>query len=145
MSQYISIYLTEDHRHCDMLLAQAEELVLEKKFKAAIKAIEEFSKAMLNHLEREELILFPAFEERTGMTEGPTQMMRVEHNQMRQLLDQLNEAIVSENEKKFFGLSETLLIFVQQHNSKEEQMLYQMADNKLGDISADIVEKMKDI
>ena len=145
MSQYISIYLTEDHRHCDMLLAQAEELVVEKKFKAAIVAIEEFSKAMFDHLEREELILFPAFEERTGMTEGPTQMMRVEHNQMRQLLEQIKEAIVSENEKKFFGLSETLLIFVQQHNSKEEQMLYQMADKQLGDISADIVERMRDI
>jgi len=145
LNQYISIYLTEDHRHCDMLLAQAEELVVEKKFKAAIDAIEEFSKAMFHHLEREELILFPAFEERTGMTEGPTQMMRMEHNQMRQLIEQLNKAIIAEDERKFFGLSETLLIFVQQHNSKEEQMLYQMADKHLGDISADIVEKMKDI
>lgn len=145
MSQYISIYLTEDHRHCDMLLAQAEELVSEKKFKEAVSAVEEFSKAMMNHLEREELILFPAFEERTSMVNGPTQVMRMEHEQVRQLVKQLGEAASIENEKKFFGLSETLLIFVQQHNSKEEQMLYQMADKHLGDISAEIVAKMKDI
>jgi len=145
LSQYISIYLTEDHRHCDMLLAQAEELVSEKKFKEAISAVGEFSKAMMNHLEREELILFPAFEERTGMVDGPTQVMRMEHEQMRQLVKQLGEAAATENEKKFFGLSETLLIFVQQHNAKEEQMLYQMADKHLGDISAEIVAKMKDI
>jgi len=145
MSQDISIYLTEDHRHCDMLLAQAEELVVERKFDVAIKAVEEFTLAMTHHLNREETILFPIFEKRTGNTQGPTQVMRMEHEQMRILIQQLGEVIKTNDEKKFFGLSETLMIYVQQHNSKEEQMLYQMADQHLSDISAEIVEQMKDI
>jgi hypothetical protein len=32
---------------------------------------------------------------------------------------------------------------VQQHNMKEEQILYNMADQILGDIESDVVAKMK--
>lgn len=145
MGQDISIYLTEDHRHCDMLLAQAEELVVDKKFDSAVKAISEYIDAMMNHLNREEDILFPIFEERTGSTSGPTEVMRMEHEQIRALILQLTDAIKANDERKFFGLSETLMIYIQQHNSKEEQMLYMMADQHLADISAQLVAKMKDI
>ena len=37
------------------------------------------------------------------------------------------------------------MMLMQQHNMKEEQMLYAMADSHLGDIVGDVVDNMKAI
>ena len=42
--------------------------------------------------------MFPSFEEVTGMTQGPTMVMRMEHNQMRSILEDLKSDI--EKKKK---------------------------------------------
>ncbi len=63
------------------------------------------------------------------MQGGPTQMMRMEHAQMLQVLEQMKDDIINKDKEHFFGLSETLMMLMQQHNMKEEQMLYRMADN----------------
>jgi len=91
----------------------------------------------------EEEALFPAFEARTGMTQGPTQMMRMEHVQMRELLDQMTDAVQRQNSDAFLGDCETLLIIMQQHNMKEEQMLYLMADQVLAGEAEDVVGRMR--
>jgi hemerythrin-like domain-containing protein len=87
--------------------------------------------------------MFMEFETKTGMTEGPTAMMRHEHTQMRNLMKQMCEAIDADDKDKFFGLSETLMILLQQHNMKEEQMLYPMAQQHLSAESDRVVEMMK--
>jgi hemerythrin-like domain-containing protein len=68
--------------------------------------------------------------------------MRQEHVQMRSLMSQMCEAIDANNKDKFFGLSETLMILLQQHNMKEEQMLYPMAQQHLSADSDRIIELM---
>jgi hemerythrin-like domain-containing protein len=97
---------------------------------------------MERHFQMEERVMFLEFETKTGMTQGPTAMMRQEHMQMRALMQQLLEAIADKNENKFFGTSETLMILLQQHNMKEEQMLYTMAQQHLSAESDRIVEMM---
>ena len=87
--------------------------------------------------------MFPEFEQKTGMVQGPTQMMRHEHQQMRSLISQMKTAIDNEDKNKFFGLSETLMIMMQQHNMKEEQMLYPMTDQHLD--SNALVSAMKSL
>ena len=42
-----------------------------------------FQALVLQHFCAEEQVLFPAFEEQTGMLTGPTQVMRSEHMQLR--------------------------------------------------------------
>ena len=76
------------------------------------------------------------------MTEGPTAMMRHEHIQMRTLMKQLMEALEDGNKDKYFGTSETLMILMQQHNMKEEQMLYTMAQQHLSAESERIIDMM---
>jgi hemerythrin-like domain-containing protein len=90
-----------------------------------------------------EKVMFPAFEQKTGMMGGPTAMMRMEHEQMRSVVSQMKKDLDEKNKKHFFGLSESLMMIIQQHNMKEEQMLYAMADNHLGASSAQVVEQMK--
>jgi len=137
----IKEYLTNDHRRCDEVFAKMEEKA-NASLADAKELAEEFVADMEHHFQMEERVMFPEFEAKTGMTMGPTEMMRQEHSQMRNLMAQLNEAIENNDKDKFFGLSETLMILLQQHNMKEEQMLYTMAQQHLSAEAERIVEMM---
>ena len=139
----ISTFLTPDHQHCDTLFATAEAAAGEGDWQAAKEAWARFQDALQHHFNMEEAVLFPAFESRTGMTQGPTQMMRMEHVQMRDLLDQMTDAAARQDTDAFLGDCETLLIIMQQHNMKEEQMLYPMADQVLAGEADSVVGRMR--
>jgi hemerythrin-like domain-containing protein len=124
--------LTEHHHFCDGLLAAAEGHVVGLQWDAATVKFEEFQRALARHLSIEEDILFTAFEARTGMRGGPTQMMVFEHGQMRDLLSRIAAALAVQNAADCLGLSDTLWLLTQQHNMKEETMLYPMLDRSLG-------------
>ncbi|MCK6389724.1 MAG: hemerythrin domain-containing protein [Azonexus sp.] len=123
--------LTENHRHCDDLFAEAEMAAGKGRVDTALAAFSGFAEATLAHFSAEELTLFPAFEAQTGMTMGPTQVMRMEHEQMRSLIQDAVDALKQGNTEDFLGISETLLIMMQQHNMKEENVLYPMCDQHL--------------
>ena len=137
--------MRDEHRMCDEHFAKAEEAVNSGDFKEAFKHFEEFMVETLKHFNKEEEILFPRFEEVTGNTEGPTKVMRYEHNQVRGLLEQLKDAIDKEDKNRFFSVADTIMILLQQHNMKEEQMLYAMCDRVLASQADKLVEKMKEL
>ena len=140
----IKDFMTQDHKECDDIFAQMEEAVASKSDEALLK-VEAFQDALTNHFRMEEMVLFPMFEQKTGMTEGPTQVMVMEHEQMRGLLSKMEDAVERNDNDKFFGLSETLMILMQQHNMKEEQMLYTMIQQHLGDDADHILSRMRTI
>ena len=123
--------MTEDHRHCDDLFANAELAVSKKDNQAAKACFNQFQQAMLAHFDAEEKTLFPTFEAKTGMIMGPTQVMRLEHVQIRALMDEALEALVQNQPDDYLGHADTLVIMMQQHNMKEENMLYPMCDQHL--------------
>jgi hemerythrin-like domain-containing protein len=125
--------MTQDHRHCDDSYAATEERVAAGRWDEAAQSWRIFCSALETHLNREEGFLFPAFEAQTGNTRGPTAMMRMEHEQMRSIVSEMDEAFVTRDADSFLGLAETLMILTQQHNMKEEQILYPMCDQVLGD------------
>jgi iron-sulfur cluster repair protein YtfE (RIC family) len=129
--QAILDFLGSDHRACDDLFASAEAAVAQKNWDSARELFGRFQAAMARHLAMEEEVLFPAFEARTGNSMGPTQVMRMEHAQMRSLLQDMASAVSASNQNGFLGLSETLNMLMQQHNLKEENMLYPMSDRVL--------------
>lgn len=134
--------LPDHHRHCDTLFVAAEESAQRGDWAAAAPAFERFNGQMQAHFEAEEALLFPAFEAATGMSAGPTQMMRHEHEQMRALLAQLAAACAAEDGEGYAGAAETLLMLMQQHNMKEENILYPMCDQALGAEAERIGAKM---
>lgn len=128
--------LTEQHRHCDDHFADAENAARQSDWPACATAFELFRDECLAHFELEENRLFPAFERATGMSTGPTMVMRAEHADMRQLISELAEALTREDRNAFLGSADTLLILIQQHNMKEENILYPMCDARLPDAVA---------
>ena len=135
-------FLTEDHGRCDELFAKMEDAVTQS-IENAKEAYEEFAKATERHFQMEERVMFLEFEQKTGMTQGPTAIMRHEHAQMRNLVAEMGKAIEAKDKDKFFGNSETLMILMQQHNMKEEQMLYTMAQQHLSAEADRIVDMMR--
>ena len=136
-------FLGNDHRACDDLFASAEAAVAQQNWDSARSLFGQFEQAMARHLAMEEDVLFPAFEDRTGMRAGPTEVMRMEHAQMRGLLQDMASAVAAGNRDSYLGLSETLNMLMQQHNLKEENMLYPMADRALGGEREAIVRAME--
>ena len=145
MSENIKTFLTKDHRACDEEFANMENAVASDNWVEAKKKFDSFVEDLYGHFDMEEKVMFPAFESRTGMMGGPTQVMRMEHDQMRNVISQMENDVTNKNKDHFFGLSESLKMLMQQHNMKEEQMLYAMADAHLGVDAFDIVEKMKEL
>jgi hemerythrin-like domain-containing protein len=120
------------HRLCDDAWAEAERCALDGDWERAAVGLRGFLSAMATHLGTEERLLFPAFEQSTGLRGGPTQVMRLEHDQLRSLFERLQAAAQRRDADAFAGAGETMLILMQQHNLKEERMLYPMCDQALG-------------
>lgn len=139
----IRTLMTEDHRHCDDLFADAEQAIAHHQPEAALAAFEHFHSAILAHFATEEKTLFPTFEAKTGMSMGPTQVMRLEHAQMRSMLNDAVDALKAGNIEDYLGQAETLLIMMQQHNMKEENMLYPMCDQHLSAELPEIIQRLE--
>ncbi len=141
----ISDFLSNDHQHCDQLFAEAEQKVASGEWEAADEEFQRMREAIEHHFEMEEQVFFPRFEELTGMTMGPTQVMRQEHVQMRDLFDSMAGALAARDSDAYLGDSETLLIMMQQHNAKEEQILYPMLDAHLQGEAEALLERARDV
>lgn len=128
---HISAFMTSNHHVCDELFASAEESVGNGDWAKGNSEFSAFLVAMKQHFAMEEEVLFPAFDEKTGMDMGPTFVMRSEHKQMNKVFDSMHQALAAKDGDGYLGLSETLLMLMQQHNMKEEQMLYRMIDQHL--------------
>lgn len=132
----ITSALHEHHKHCDNDFATTEEAAQRGDWAGCAALFARFRDELLGHFGIEEDALFPAFEQQTGMTGGPTEVMRGEHAQMRRLLLQMEEALAQQNTDDFGGAADTLLMMMQQHNMKEENILYPMCDQALSADSA---------
>jgi hemerythrin-like domain-containing protein len=138
----INTYMTQHHRSCDHLLVEAEGPLAEGNWAEFSHAWGQFEAETLHHFDLEEEILFPEFEAQTGMTSGPTMVMRQEHAQVRSLFEQMQQAISEQATERAMGIVESTMLLIQQHNMKEEQILYPMSDAHLAN-GQEIVAQME--
>ena len=137
--------MARHHQYCDGLFSRSENLVATRSWDHAAEAFAAFQTAVLQHFTAEESLIFPAFEEATGMRMGPTQVMRGEHEQMRQLMDAAYAALQERDADDYTGYAETLLIMMQQHNLKEENVLYPLCDQHLGNQADGLLPQLREL
>ena len=82
-----------------------------------------------SHSTLEEEILFSALEPHIGMEDGPLAVMRAEHKELVHLLMQIEDAT---DVDQTVHLVEKALCTARAHLKKEEQILFPMAQNLLG-------------
>jgi len=72
--------------------------------------------------------------------------MRYEHEQVKGLIGKLAHALEDKDKDAYLSLCESMMILLQQHNMKEEQMLYAMCDRVLPpETKESTLEKMKKV
>lgn len=143
MTDSIATFMTDDHQRCDHLLAMCEQAVSGGDWTRLAAQSTKLSKALIGHFDMEEQVLFPELVSVTPWASGPTGMMTMEHGQMRALVEEFNEAVDEQDADACHGILETLHLLIQQHNAKEEGILYPMAEESLGDQTPDVLNRLQ--
>jgi uncharacterized protein (DUF2249 family) len=130
--------LSWDHDRLDALEEAAFRVRAAGDLQAAFNLYAEFAVGLRRHIGFEEDILFPAFEEASGMpsSAGPTAVMRAEHREIRELLDQIAGGI-GDAAAPVDALRRDFHAVLGDHNLKEEHVLYPGADELLGPEESD--------
>jgi hemerythrin-like domain-containing protein len=140
----ISSYMQQDHAIIDGIAERAVAAAQARDWGVLARDGGEFLRRLRQHIEVEEEVLFPAFEQRTGMaTAGPSGVMRIEHEQMRPILAQMQAAVEAQDGAAYQRGSKALLDILMPHNMKEEQMMYPMLDAAVGEDAQALLADVK--
>lgn len=143
--QLIGEYMNRHHRHCDDILARAGKSAAAGDWAGLERDFGTFLREIERHIEAEETLLFPAFEEKTGMAGGPAAVMRAEHREMREIFARMRAASEGKDGTLYLGVSGNLLSLLEQHNMKKERMLYPMIDASMGDGAHELLTKVESV
>lgn len=127
----VTEYLEADHRRLDAILPDVERLAATAAWRDAAAQFAEFASGLGRHIDVEEQILFPVFESVTGMSAGPTQVMRIEHVEIRDAMAETTAALAREDAELLATALRRLAQALSSHNMKEEHMLYPMTDEAM--------------
>lgn len=101
----------------------------------AMPLFQNFKVGLQKHIVWEEEILFPIFEEETGMRgSGPTEVMRMEHRQIKEFLEEIHTKLLGGELEGIDKPENNLLDILDLHNQKEENILYPSIDDLLNDV-----------
>ncbi len=126
-------FMSADHDKLDGLFEefkkqQSNDLAQAKSF------FHEFKIKIQRHIVWEEDVLFPIFEEKTGMHGGgPTAVMRMEHRQIKDFLEEIHTKVLAGELEGIDKAENGLLEVLRSHNQKEETILYPSIDDLLTD------------
>jgi len=121
-------FYEQDHDRLDELFKTFQKLK-RSDFAKAKEAFKAFKFGLQRHIVWEEDVLFPLWEEKTGMSEsGPTFVMRAEHRQIGQQLEAIHDKVGEQNPDSNQE-EQALLNLLGSHNMKEERVLYPAIDD----------------
>jgi len=137
--------LSWDHDRLDALEDAAFRARASGDFPAAFDLFAEFATGLRRHIGFEEHVLFPAFEDAAVMPPyaGPTAVMRAEHREILDLLEQIAMRI-GDAAEPLDALRRRFHAILADHNLKEERVLYPSTDRLLGAAESDrLVRKIQ--
>jgi uncharacterized protein (DUF2249 family) len=139
----VTEFLQADHKRLDTIFNRFTKAVKEKNWDEASKSFREFRIGLKRHIKAEEDILFLLFEQKTGMHEGgPTAVMRMEHQDIQELLDKILQATDAKDDIQTPSASNRIANILTDHNMKEEHILYPESDEFLSEAErSDVVKK----
>ena len=128
----VTAYLGWDHDRLDAMLVRALDLAKREQWDHARALIADFRTGLFRHIEIEEAILFPAFDDATGMAGGgPTEVMKHEHIAIKEFVEGLLIAAAEKSQEELDQHHAGLLGVLVEHNMKEESILYPATDRAL--------------
>lgn len=144
-NEKISVTFEQDHDRLDALFNTFQQLK-RTDFAKAKDAFVEFKYGPQRHIVWEEDVLFPKWEEKSGMAEGgPTQVMRTEHQMIGQCLEAIHDKVQQQNPESDRE-EQRLVEILTSHNMKEERILYPSIDQVISEAErVELYQAMKEI
>jgi iron-sulfur cluster repair protein YtfE (RIC family) len=134
----IRTFFAEDHDRLDGLFARFRERKRADYADAKL-SFREFMFGLQRHIVWEEQILFPLFEQKTGIRDGgPTEVMRREHRLIGERLEAVHDK-VRRHDPESHAEEKALQVALEAHNQKEEMVLYPILDRLLTDADREAV------
>ena len=136
----IAEFFERDHREIDAIF---EKLTFQDS-KKDLSFFNEFDKRLERHILWEESILFPAVTEVNPMIgQGPVRIMNMEHEAIRHTKAKAHRAFEDGDLHQARENCEAVRSMLEQHNMKEEHILYPACDHGLdAKVVAGILEKI---
>ena len=137
-------YLAADHDRLGGMLADVCREMEAGRPETAAERYAAFDSALTRHIRIEEELVFPFFEMRSGLSGGPTTVMREEHRTIQHALGLIREALAARDERAFRAGMSALGDVLPEHREREERILYPMTDRMLSASERDIfVQRLK--
>jgi len=137
----IADYFEKDHDRLDQLYRDYLEFK-HVHFANARENFISFKHGLERHITWEEEILFPMFQKKTGIVDGPVAVMEDEHRQILDMLERINLRLQN-NDSSSNRLEHDLMVLLGHHNVKEENVLYPVLDHLLNqDEKANVIQQM---
>lgn len=127
----VTSYLSWDHARLDRALAGAREHLRAERMGAARQSFDEYARGLERHMRVEEDLVFPVFEELSGLSGGPVAVMRDEHRSIRLALAMMRDGLERDDTQGFGAGVRFLQSILPEHNAKEEHVLYPTTDRLL--------------
>jgi len=139
-------FMAQDHDRLDGIFKEFRGIKVQD-LKKAKSFFHDFKIGLQKHIVWEEEILFPIFENKTGMFEtGPTAVMRMEHRQIKEFLEKIHDRILKGETKEIDELEKGLIEVLTAHNQKEESILYPWIDDSLSETEREnVFTQMKNL
>ncbi|MHB8482042.1 MAG: hemerythrin domain-containing protein [Nitrospiria bacterium] len=136
-------FMSKDHDRLDEIFNSFRK-IKDQDIDKARQLFDELNNGLRRHIVWEEDILFPAFEEQTGMKNiGPTAVMRLEHYEIKEFLDKIHQKLQERNES-IGQIEDEFIRVLSSHNQKEEEILYPRIDRSLNEKDRKaMIDKMK--
>lgn len=139
MSDTVFEFMAKDHDRLDGLFKEFQRFQNDDPARAK-NAFRSFHEGLFRHIVWEEELLFPLFESRMQLSGGPTEVMRMEHGQIKGYV----ERILSDQEEDSGQVVEWLEMVLCGHNEKEENILYPWIDQSVPEKDRlSVLEKMR--
>lgn len=137
-------FFEKDHDRLDLFFRDYLKLK-HANFAEAKKNFVAFKHGLEKHIAWEKDVLFPIFQKKTGITEGPILVLEEEHRQILKMLQQINSRI-QKNDISSNRSEHDLIVILGHHTVKEENVLYPVLDHLLTvDEKKDLLMKMQSI
>jgi iron-sulfur cluster repair protein YtfE (RIC family) len=127
----VTNYLSWDHDRLETILETTRRAVEARRLPDARAIYRGFDEGLARHIRIEEELLFPVFEAKSGIADGPTAVMRSEHKAIQLALTMMREGLDALDPVRFDAGLKYLQSVLPGHNAKEEHVLYPTTDRLL--------------
>jgi hemerythrin-like domain-containing protein len=127
----VTTWFARDHELLDGLRLALVRVGCAGRYGEARELFDVYEARLRRHLRLEEDVVFPVFEARSGLLDGPTSALRADHRDIRRAVEMMGAALRGADEAAFRQAAAFLGEAAASHTSREDHILFPTTDQLL--------------